>query len=177
MDSRYTNIPILLCEFALVNRKVNQLKLYIYLKLNSEGYIEFDDLNFKKWADQIGVSERTIKTSLSWLIKEKWLTVNGKRNVIHVISYKKLKKKLNLNFKTGILFEPVERISYLYFRAFCCASVIQYYLGKKRYFERQSVTIKGVANKNCKINRGFYPMANSYLAKCLGVSLSTCLQD
>lgn len=172
----YTNIPVSLCEFALVNRKVNHLKLYIHLKLNSDGFVVYDEKSHKEWSKEIGISSKTIKTSLDWLIKNKWITVNGKRNALHIISYKKLGQKLGLNFKSGILFESNRQIDYGYFKAFCCAAVICYYLNKKRYFNRQSVIIKGIANTNCKRTSGFYPMANGYLAKCLRVSLSTAFR-
>jgi len=172
----YTNIPVSLCEFALVNRKINQLKLYIHLKLNSDGFVVYDEKSYKEWSKEIGISSKTIKTSLDWLIKNKWITVNGKRNALHIISYKKIGQKIGLNFKSGILFEPTCLADYEYFKAFCCATVICYYLNKKRYFDRQSVIIKGVATTNCKRTNGFYPMPNGYLAKCLGVSLATAFR-
>jgi len=62
----YNNIPVSLCEFALVNRKINQLKLYIHLKLNSD-----DENSSKEWSKKIGISSTTIKTSHEWLIKNK----------------------------------------------------------------------------------------------------------
>ena len=172
----YTNIPVSLCKFALVNRKINQLKLYIHLKLNSDGFVVYDEKSYKEWSKEIGISSKTIKTSLDWLIKNKWITVNGKRNALHIISYKKIGQKIGLNFKSGILFEPTCLADYEYFKAFCCATVICYYLNKKRYFDRQSVIIKGVATTNCKRTNGFYPIPNGYLAKCLGVSLATAFR-
>lgn len=174
----YTNIPVSLCEFALVNRKINQLKLYIHLKLNSDGFVVYNEKSYKEWSKEIGISSKTIKTSLDWLIKNKWITVNGKRNALHIISYKKLGQKLGLNFKSGILFEPTSLADYEYFKAFCCATVICYYLNKKRYFDRhrQSVIRKGVATTNYTRKSGFYSMPNGYLAKCLGVSLATAFR-
>lgn len=172
----YTNIPVSLCEFALVNRKINQLKLYIHLKLNSDGFVVYNEKSYKEWSKEIGISYKTVKSSLYWLIKNKWITVNGKRNALHIISYKKLGQKLGLNFKSGILFEPTSLADYEYFKAFCCATVICYYLNKKRYFDRQSVIRKGVATTNYTRKSGFYPMPNGYLAKCLGVSLATAFR-
>jgi len=136
----------------------------------------YDEKSYKEWSKEIGISYKTIKSSIEWLIKNKWITVNGKRKASHIISYKALERKLGLNFKSGILFEPNNQIDYGYFKAFCCASVICYYLNKKRYFDRQSVIIKGVTNTNCKRTSGFYPMANGYLANCLGVSLATAFR-
>lgn len=167
----YTNIPATLCQYALVNKKINELKLFIYLKINSDGEIFYNRYSHSKWARELDISSKTVKSSLSWLIKSKWITVNGIKGTLKIISYKKLSKKLNLKFKSGYLFEP---LNYKYFRAMCCGVVITYYMGKKRYFNRQSGNIKGFATlKNCKRNNGFSPMPNNYLAKCLNVSLAT----
>jgi len=167
----YTNIPATLCEYALVNRKINQLKLYIYLKLNCNGKISYNNSSYSKWAKELVVSSRTTKNSLTWLIENKWITVNSKKNTLKIISYKKLSKKLGLKFKTGYLFEPT---NYKYFKAMCCGVVLTFYIGKKRYFNRQSGDRKGSARlKNCKKNNGFTPMPNDYLAKCLNVSTAT----
>ncbi|MDQ0592176.1 DNA-binding transcriptional regulator YhcF (GntR family) [Chryseobacterium ginsenosidimutans] len=167
----YTNIPASLCEYALVNQKINQLKLYIYLKLNCSGEIRYDEKSYSKWAKELEVSSKTIKNSLSWLKNNKWVTVNSKKDTLRIISYKKLANKLCLKFKSGYLFEPTH---YKYFKAMCCGVVITFYMNKKRYFNRQSGNIKGFAiSKNCKRNKGFFPMPNNYLAKCIGVSLAT----
>ncbi|MFC4687848.1 hypothetical protein ACFO4P_12965 [Epilithonimonas pallida] len=167
----YTNIPASLCEYALVNQKINQLKLYIYLKINCSGEISYDVSSYGKWAKELSVSSRTIKNSLVWLIKNKWITVDSIQNTLRIISYKNLAIKLDLKFKTGFLFEPE---NYKYFKAMCCGVVITFYMGRKRYFNRQSGNIKGFAiSKNCKKNDGFTPMPNNYLAKSLNVSTAT----
>ncbi len=167
----YTNIPATLCEYALVNRKVNQLKLYIFLKINSNGEVGFNDRCYNEWARAISVSSKTIKNSLVWLIKNKWITVNSKRKTIKIISYRNLARKLNLKFKNGYLFEPTD---YKYFKGMCCGVVITFYMNRKRYFNRQSGNIKGFAkSKNCKKNDGFTPMPNNYLANSICVSLAT----
>ncbi|NDW11072.1 hypothetical protein [Dysgonomonas sp. 520] len=170
-----TNIPVSLCEYALVNRKVNQLKLYIYLKLNSEGYVAYrsDNKVYKEWAKAIGIGEKTIKSSLYWLIKKKWVTVNGKKGLLKIIGYEALISKLNLSLRTGVLWEFSRREDYIYLKAFCCGVVITYYLRKKRYFDRQSGRINGGLSMNCNKIKGYYPMPNSYIAECLKVSLAT----
>lgn len=167
----YTNIPATLCQYALVNKKINELKLYIYLKINSNGEIGYNRYSFSKWAKKLDLSSKTVKNSLAWLIKSKWITVNSIKGTLKIIGYKRLSKKLNLKFKSGYLFEP---INYKYFKAMCCGVVITYYMDKKRYFSRQSGNKKGFATlQNCKRNNGFYSMPNNYLAKCLNVSLAT----
>lgn len=168
-----TNIPVSLCEYALVNRKVNQLKLFMYLKLHCDGYIE-EDIN--KWSKQIGIQVKTVKSSLKWLIKNRWITVNSKRNVLHVISYERLTSKLKMKVNTGILIDLKTEVDYQNFRALCCAVIITYYVRRKRYFDRRSERIYGGSKKNRSGVKGFYPMPNGYLAKCLHLSTSTAFR-
>lgn len=166
----FTNIPVSLIQYALVNRKINHLKLYIHLKLKDNGYVVYNNHSCKIWAEEIGIHEKTVKSSLDWLIAKKWVTGNKKRCVLRIISYRNLSLKLDLSLKTGYLFEPE---NYKNFKALCCAVVICYYLCKKRYFNRRSGNIKGFPITNSQKSNGFYPMANGYLANCLNVSIST----
>jgi len=175
MKRTYTSIPVSLCEFALVNRKINQVKLYIYLKLISDGYVVMGNgCRYKQWSDAIGVHEKTVKSSFKWLVQQKWITVNSNRNAIRIISYKNLSRKLGLNLKTGYLCEVEQVRDFKQLKALCCAIVITYYLDRKRFFDkRQSGRITGRPITNCKKKRTFYPMPNSYLAHCTKVSIAT----
>ncbi len=167
---KYTNIPISLCEFALTNRKLNQTRIFILLKLESDGYVE----NYEKFeediANKLNLNIKTIRNSIKWLIDQKWITVNSKQNKYHIISYERLSKKINSEFKSGFSFE----FDYLdNFKVLCIAIVITYYLNKKRFFNGRSGNKRGFPTMNRKLKKGFYPMANGYLAKCLGVSIAT----
>ena len=131
----------------------------------------YNSSSYSKWAKDLCISSKTVKSSLQWLIKNRWVTVNSKRGSLRIISYKKLAWKLDLKFQTGFLFEPD---NYQYFKAMCCGVVLTFYLNRKRYFNRRSVNIKGFANStNRRKYSGFYPMPNEYLAQCLGVSITT----
>lgn len=168
-----TNIPVSLCGYALVNRKINQLKLYIYLKLNCDGYIDYSKTCIEKWSKEIGVHVKTVMSSFAWLVKNKWITVNSKKQVLNIISYNRLTNKLQMQVKTGVSIDLSTIGEYRYFKALCCAIVITYYLRRKRYFERRSERTYGGSTTNRNRVSGFYPMPNSYFAKCLNVSIST----
>lgn len=173
----YTTIPALLCQYAILNQKVNELKLYIYLKLNSDGFVSIDTKNANKWSKELGLSSKTIKKCLEWLQSQKWITVNSKRNSLKICGYAKLKNLLDIDRTINAIFEPTSVTDYKNFRAFCCGAVITHYLGKKKYFDKKQSAVKnGTSNLNRLCKNGFYPMANNYLAKCLGVSLSTAFR-
>ena len=173
MKPIYTTIPIKLCEYALVNRKVNHLMLFIYLKHISSGHVSYSNENIRLWAIDINKSEKWVKSALKWLIKNGWITVNSKRQSYRVVSYKQLFKKLQLKSLTAVVFEPND---FSELKSFCCAVVIAYSLFIKRLRDkkRQSVSIMDDTSKSCYFHqKGFIEMPLSYLAKDIGVSVST----
>jgi len=173
MKPIYTTIPVGLCEYALKNRKVNHLKLYVYLKHISDGYVPYDPSVFKLWATDIGCSKRWIYEGLNWLIKNKWITVNGKRNSLHIVSYETICKRLDVFHKVAALYEPDDFTS---LDAFCAASVIVFYMRRKAWMDRKRrpVSKMGDTNTNRKsYPKGFNTLPVRYLAKCLAVSDAT----
>ncbi len=92
---------------------------------------------------------------------------------MHVIGYNNLERKLQVKIKTGVLIDLMTDDDYKNLKALCCAIVVTYYLRRKRYFDRRSERKFGGSITNRNKGACFYPMANSYLAKCLNVSVST----
>lgn len=163
----------MLTRYALVNRKYNHLKLYIYFKYISDGYVFYNNENIKAWATDIGMSERWIKSTLKWLIKHKWITVNSKRKCYRIISYKELCSKLNIQPHSSAIYELDD---FNNFKNYCCAVVITYYIKTKSLIDKknQSESILADSNMNWHFyTKDFREMPISYLAKCLGVSNST----
>ena len=140
----------------------------------SDGHVVLYNGYYKKWGEDIGVHEKTVKSSLEWLIRQKWITVNSNRTALRIISYKNLSYKLKLSLKTGYSYEVEQVEDFKQLRALCCAVVITYYLNRKRFFDkRQSGHIKGCPITNCKKKNAFHPMPNQYLASCTNVSKAT----
>lgn len=166
----YTNVPVGLCQFALVNRKVNQVRLYLLLKMSSDGYITYNEHSCAEWAKELLLTSRTVKSALEWLIKQRWITVDGKRCLYHIISYGRLGRRLDVDFGVGFWYDQGVHGD---FRALCCGVVISYYLRRKSYFQRRSGAVKGAPITNRTAGERYTQMANGYLAKCLGVSIAT----
>jgi hypothetical protein len=174
MKPIYTTIPVMLCQYALVHRKGNHLLLYIYLKQISNGYISYNPNQLDAWATDIGKSKRWVQGALKWLIKNKWITVNNKRQVYKISSYKELCYKLNVLPYSAVIFEDDD---YTSFRNFCCAVVIIYYLKLKIRTDKKNQSVSNLVDPIVKnwdfYSKGFHPMPISYIAKRLGVSNST----
>lgn len=173
MKPIYTTIPVGLCEYALLNKKVNHLKLYIYLKHTSEGYIPHDPQLYKYWATDIECSKRWVYQGLQWLIKNKWITVNSKRNVLHIIGYKQLCKKLGIHESVAVVYEP-EDFSRL--KEFCAGALTTYYLRKKAWMDKKRRPVSLMDDTTMSRNfypKGFYSLPVRYLSKCIDISPST----
>lgn len=169
----YTSIPVELCKYALINRKTNHLMLFVYLKHISSGHLRFDTSLYKVWATDLNISERTVRDCITWLIKNKWITVNSKRKSLRIINYCQLCKKLYLSRKLSCIYEPEDFSKFI---NFCCAVVITYHLNAKYWMDRKrrSVFKMGNTSKNRNsYSNGFKTLPVRYLAKCLDVSNTT----
>ncbi len=176
IKSFYTTLPIGLCKYALVNRKINQLKLYLYLKLTSSGYIRYEDNineHITNWSIELNLDRKTVSSSFKWLIENKWITVNSISKALHIKGYSALAKKLKLIIKSSVIYEPTD---FKDLKGICCASVIIYYRNKLKYFNRKnkSVVNMRLTKKNLKLlKNGSYFLPLTYIAKSLKISKST----
>jgi len=169
----YTTIPVELCTYALRNRKVNHMLLYVYLKHISSGHLRYDTSLYKIWAVDLDLSERTIRDCVKWLIRDKIITVNTKKSRIRVIGYKQLHKKLDFISFSAVRYEPDD---FSGFYGFCCASVICYYLHRKKFSDKKRRSESKMADSSksrYSYPKGYYPFPIEYLAKCIDVSKST----
>lgn len=174
------NLPVTLIAYALSEKIVNQLRLYLYLKKNCSGYFLLDRQKINHACEFLGLkSEKTFHRNLSWLIQRKWITVNSKTNCCRVISFARLCHKLAIKTKTGVYFETSDFHS---FRPFLYAAIFAWTIRHKDWQTRQPVRKKGRTRKSipehCSgsgSNRGRGPnqMPNRYLAKILSLDHST----
>jgi len=173
MKPIYTTIPVDLCQYALVNKRVNHLKLFLYLKTTSSGHVSMKNHNlYSAWASDLELSERTIRNLFKWLIKSKWITVNSKRVSYRIISYKQLNEKLRFTNPKCFVFE--EEFSKL--KSFCCAAICTQAAKRKKYFDKkksQSVSKLGDTSKNCHSRQKYFELSAGYLATFLGMSKTT----
>ena len=161
------NIPIELLVYALSNRKVNPLRLFLYLKSQGSGYVHWTPDRKEKILSALNIkSPKTINANLKWLLKKGWVSINSKRASVRVVSYLVLAKKLNFKCATGVI---CENQNFNNFRPFIYAAVITYYLNSKYCIARQSAYKKGGANSNCR-----YPnLPAKYLAEIMALGKST----
>ncbi|CAM1343214.1 hypothetical protein [Tenacibaculum aestuarii] len=174
MKELYTSIPVGLCQYCIYNRKINHLKVYLYLKFTSSGHVKYISNPFEKTkeiAEYLNLNEKTIKNCLNWLIKESWIVIFSSIKSIRIISYTKLCRALDIKTKRASIYE---NNTFEDLKNFCCAVLIIYYRNYKRWCDRKSVSKKGHTRlRSYKRNKGYYSLPCLYLAKCIGVSKKT----
>jgi len=164
------NIPIELLVYALSNRKVNPLRLFLYLKSQGSGYVDWTPEQKEKILSALNIkSPKTINANLKWLIKKGWVTVNSKRKSIRICGYKVIASKLQFRCFTGAVCEINIFTDSSLFRPFIYAAVITYYLKYNQRKARQLGREKGRPNLNCR-----YPnLPAKYLAEVMTLGKST----
>lgn len=158
----YFNVPVALCTYSLQVRKVNQVRLYLYFKAISNGYIKNNSKIYTESAKKLGVTKKTILNHRNWLIKEGWLIPDYEVNSFRIISFEILASKLNFFSATGVLLYKSEIKNY---KSIAIAAVIEYHImGLKR--RKHAAELKMWSSQPQKFPP--YPhLPNSYLAKVL----------
>jgi hypothetical protein len=164
----------MLCKYAILNRKTNHLKFYIYLKVMASGHLKYDNSSYSAWASDICMSERWTKNTFKWFIKKGWVTINNKQKSLRVIGYKQLVRITNIEqCQSAVIWEEDD---FENFKAFCCAGIITYYMNRKRFSDRKRLPVSIMGGTNTSSNsypKGYYEMPLEYLASCLDVSKSS----
>jgi hypothetical protein len=165
------SVPVSIILHTLRVKKVNKLKLYLYLKAISSGQIKLSDEVQKsvcvalEWKDK-----RTFKSNLSWLLKHHWATYNSKTHSLRIISFRQLNKQIHGSVRTGVRMNMTD---FKYFRHFIYATAISW----------SQIAIKGAEKRRSKCKRGrskkshpyshFSKMPLDYLAKIVKLNKST----
>jgi hypothetical protein len=163
----YTNVPVELCVFSLQNRKANQVRLFLYFKSNSNGYLKNKREIYVSAANRLNNNIKTIHNHLNWLIKEGWIIPDINVNSICIISFEKLAKKLGFRSPKGAL---LYKSDICHFKSFAIASVIKYNLMRINGRKHQA----GLKMWSPKLgeNPPYPHLTHNYLAKVLNKSKS-----
>jgi hypothetical protein len=154
-------------------KQSESIKIICLFETYSSGHIRFETRYYEVWGNDLGLSTRTIRTSLAWLIKNKWITVNNKKNGLRIISYFQLCRKLKVNEKNAVKYDSDDFIK---FKGFCCAAMITFYIRKKTWIalKRRSgskMDDSNTSRKKCP--KGFSTLPVRYFATCMKITPSS----
>jgi hypothetical protein len=166
----YFNVPVALLIYALKFKKTNQVKLFLYLKSISSGYVQIQKSEFLLIAEHLDICSKTLNSYLQWLIQEEWLIVDPVAHNFRLIGFRRLSEKLGFTISTGALLYKNDIPK---FKSFAVAAVITYLIERIRVrkWQTEAGLIKGNPNLSGLPSYPFLP--HSYLAKTLELSKTT----
>lgn len=166
----YLSIPVQLCKYALTEHKVNQLRLFVFLKTKCSGQIKLSDSRIKTYAAELEMTPRTFKNNLNWLLRNNWITFNTKKRQYHLKSFFSLSEELDFQCRKGAIFEPFD---FTKFKGFISAAVITYHMKLKGRYDKKRLGLdKRSPRKNRFRRPAIFSLPHTYLANVLDVSKS-----
>jgi len=170
MEGFRHSVPYVLLFHAFRNRMYGTTQLYLFIKMQApRGYATLDKDLIKTYQAQTNKCPKTFNNNISKLISLKWVTINSKRNEIHVKSYSTILSKIGYEEEhiTGVIWES---IYFKHFSAFIYAAIITKVSRVLKWQNKISETNKGGHTK-----RGLEPFLTlpyTYLAKAINISKS-----
>jgi len=163
-------VPIQILIHALQEKKVNQLKLYLFLKAISSGHIRLTDEVQAKVCESIEWKDiRTFKTNLEWLLSNHWAAFNSKTDSLRIVSFEKVFKKIKGNIYTAARMEMKD---FKTFRPFIYAAIITWGIKQVAREHIKSERKKGSSSKD-RLKADLHILPNEYSAKLFKLDSST----
>lgn len=167
----YLKIPVDLCAYAIRLKLTKPFKLYILLASITQGNVVLG------LSDQIAISRylgyssiKSVSNNLSLLIKIGWLGYDVNRKKYWIRGFDELRSKHDLKSRKAVEF-GLEFIND--FEAFCFAAVIGKLLIYQGWRRRLARMKSGRAFHDLPSKPGYFPVANLYIKRLLGLSLSS----
>jgi hypothetical protein len=168
----YLLIPVEICNFAITNKCIKPLQLYIYLKSISSGKLFFTKQGQAKCAKALGYkSVKSVTYNLNLLLKRNWVGYNKSSGIYFIRSFRRIKKFINAKSNTCAEFNTNEIKN---FKGFVAGACIGYLVNQ----QKRKIWLTESKNRDSKpISQNpipdYYPVANHALAQIWKVAIST----
>lgn len=164
------NVPIAILVDSLKYKRVNQIKLLLYLKCTTSGHFKLNPKNIDEVTRALNwKTTKTFHKHLQWLLENHWITFNSKTQSYRLRSYNQLYKKLDSKSRSGVFMDISHFQDY---RAFIYAAVITWGMTAKRRTDKKSERKQGRSRKSLPKYQ-YYTFPLRYAAKMLDLHYST----
>jgi len=170
----YLKIPVDLCTYAFKNKVLKPFRLYLFLTAATQGNIVLTEKDEVTISLMLGYkTKKSINNNLKKLISLGLIGYDQKRNKYWIRGFDELRKKLKIKSRKAVEFG----IEYLdSFESFCFSAVVGKILIYQKWRRRLAWMKSGKAFQDLPSKSGYYPLACSYIAKVLGISISTVVR-
>jgi len=170
-------IPIELCQWAITDRKIPMLKVYIFCLFTYSGKTKLSKEDYEIMAHSLDYkSVKQIKKHFKELLDRNWIGYNKKSEYYFIRGIDKI-RELNTFYRTSSVVLKPSEIKHL--REFCFSAVITNLITqqqkKKNRKESQTETKNGATllkQVSKQSDNNFFPVSNSVLASILKITPS-----
>ncbi len=160
-------VPVEVIQYSIVNRKIYQLQLFLYMKIYSSGHF----YDFKKRrsaiARDLGICLKTLKSRLQWLEQMQWVLMDKKSDTLIVRGFPRIQKITGNKSKVRSVIYPEW---FNCFRAWAVGSVICTMIR----WQKRSRRLQGPIRRGSKPRNSstpYFGLANSVIAETLNLSI------
>lgn len=169
----YLLIPVEICNFAITNKCIKPLQLYIYLKSISSGKFRFTKQDQVKCAKALGYkSVKSVANNLNLLLKRNWVGYNISSGIYFIRSFNRIKNSIQAKSNTCAEFNTKEIKQ---FKAFVAGASISYMVNQQKRRKWLSESKNRGSKPNSQIP-DYYPVANLALAQMWKLALSSAFE-
>lgn len=172
------NIPVSICIYAVQHKYINQLQLFCWLKSKCNHRFTISNQLLYKAITELNITKQTFNSRLKWLLKNKWISRNSRKNNWHLNSFRIIHHKTNHNIKKAAVWDETD---FGIFNAFVVAAVLGYNAKRKAYIDNNQISLKN-GNRPVRMKKA-RPMMNmaprsynlplNYFSKATNIPKST----
>jgi hypothetical protein len=155
VNPKHLSIPVSLCFYAVQNRSISNLQLFCWLKQNCNHRFTISNQLLFKAITELNITRQTFKIRLNWLLKNKWVSRNSKKNSWHLNSFSIIHHKTNFKIKKAAVWDET---NFRKFNAFVVAAVLSYFAKRKAYIDKQQIRLEN-GNRPVRMKKA-HPMMN-----------------
>ncbi|WP_163324349.1 hypothetical protein [Draconibacterium mangrovi] len=174
MNQNFLIIPITLCEYAVREKRKNELQLLCWLKVQCSGNFMLTNNLKNRVYNQLKITLATFKSRLAWLLEKSWVEYNEETKRYWICSFTIITKMMDGYTSKAVIWDYNEFDT---FKAFVDATMITFIAKRKYFYDKQGYRCNLEYNRyklyRKRTKPQFYPLPVSYLSKALGISDSS----
>lgn len=170
------SIPVDISAYVVKHHLYRPFQFYILLKSQCNGQMRISSSDFDTYAHTLEMKcGKSLKLALKKLLKLNWVGYNPSSKTYFVRGFKKVRQLIGGYSRSATQFFTENLLE---LKAFVAASVMGYMVNCQKKKEYASGSIQGGLHHNAYefSDSDFYPVANTAVAKIVGVAPSTAFE-
>jgi len=170
MIKDYLNVPVAILHYGLINRKLHDIEIWLYLKFNTGGYfkisrrIKLQIMNFFSIN-----SSATFNKYFNWLVKKKFITFNRNSKNYRLSGMSRIANKTKNRCYLGAI---MYRDDLNYLKEFAFSAICSNLINQGQRKANRADTLIGSVRKGRRLSGlVYFPISNGQIAKAIKKSI------